>query len=70
MERCLTELLTDLPYKTCDTIADVIAATSVERFRHLLTNAVGDPLALDEARVKHLLALHSVTDGILVFDWL
>jgi SRSO17 transposase len=68
MERYLTGLLTDLPHKTCETIADVIAGTSVERLQHLLTDAAWDPLALDEARVKRLLALHPVTDGILVFD--
>ena len=68
MERYLTGLLTDLPHKTCDTIADVIAGTSVERLQHLLTDAAWDPLALDEMRVKRLLELHPVTDGILVFD--
>jgi SRSO17 transposase len=68
MERYLTGLLTDLPHKTCDTIADVIAATSIERLQHLLTDAAWDPLALDEARVKRLLALHPVANGVLVFD--
>ena len=66
MERYLTGLLTDLPHKTCETIADVIAGTSVERLQHLLTDAAWDPLALDEARVKRLLAVHPVTEGILV----
>src|SRR5215470_1244213 len=68
MERYLTGLLTDLPHKTCDTIADVIAGTSSERLQHLLTDAAWDPLELDEARVKRLLSLHPVTDGILIFD--
>jgi SRSO17 transposase len=68
MERYLTGLLTDLPHKTCDTIADVIAGTSVERLQHLLTDAAWDPLELDKARVKRLLELHPVTDGILIFD--
>jgi SRSO17 transposase len=68
MERYLTGLLSDVPHKTCDSIADVIAGTSVERLQHLLTDAAWDPLALDEARVKRLLALHPVTDGLLVFD--
>ena len=68
MQRYLTGLITDLPHKTCDTIADVIAGTSVERLQHLLTDAAWDPLQLDEARVKRLLSLHPVTDGILVFD--
>src|SRR6266568_199804 len=68
MERYVTGLLTDLPHKTCDTIADVIAGTSIERLHHLLTDAAWDPLQLDEARVKRLLALHPVSEGILVFD--
>src|SRR5260221_2988451 len=68
MERYLTGLLTDLPHKTCETIADVIAGTSVERLQHLLADGAWHPLALDEARVKRLLALHPVSDGILVFD--
>jgi SRSO17 transposase len=68
MERYLTGLLTDLPHKTCDTIADVIAGTAVERLQHLLTDAAWDPLQLDEMRVKRLLEVHPVTDGILVFD--
>jgi SRSO17 transposase len=68
MERYLTGLLTDLPHKTCESIADVIAGTSLERLQHLLTDAAWDPLELDEARVKRLLELHPVTGGILIFD--
>lgn len=68
MERYVTGLLTDLPHKTCETIADVIAGTSLERLQHLLTDAAWDPLKLDEARVKRLLALHPVPDGILILD--
>src|SRR5579884_2489714 len=56
MERYLTGLLSDLPHKTCDPIADVIAGTSIERLQHLLTDAAWNPLALDEARVKRLLS--------------
>jgi SRSO17 transposase len=36
--------------------------------QHLLTDAVWDPLALDEARVRWLLARHPMTDGLLIFD--
>src|SRR5215472_9056620 len=68
MERYLTGLLTDLPHKTCDTIADVIAGTTIERLQYLLTEANWNPLELDEVRVKRMLALHPVTDGILIFD--
>jgi SRSO17 transposase len=68
LERYVTGLLTDLPHKTCETIADVMAGTSVERLQHLLTDAVWNPVALDEARVKRVLALHPVSDGILILD--
>jgi SRSO17 transposase len=68
MERYVTGLLTDLPHKTCDTIADVIAETTIERLQYLLTEAAWDPLELDKARVKRLLELHPVTSGILIFD--
>jgi len=68
MERYVTGLLTDLPHKTCETIADVVAGTSLERLQHLLTDATWDPLQLDEMRVKRLLELHPVTDGILILD--
>ena len=60
MERYITGLLTDLPHKTCDTIAaTVIAGTSTERLQHLLTDAAWDALRnWMKARVKRLLALH------------
>ena len=68
MERYLTGLLTDLPHKTADTIAAAVAGTSTERLQHLLTDATWDATALDEARVKRLLALHPPTPGVLIFD--
>jgi SRSO17 transposase len=46
----------------------VVAGTSTERLQHLLTDATWDALALDEARVKRLLAIHPPTAGVLVFD--
>jgi SRSO17 transposase len=68
MERYLTGLLTDLPHKTADTIAAAVAGTSTERLQHLLTDAAWDATALDEARVKRLLAIHPPKAGVLVFD--
>jgi SRSO17 transposase len=68
MERYLTGLLTDLPHKTADTIAAAVAGTSTERLQHLLTDAAWDATALDEARVKRLLASHPPKAGVLVFD--
>lgn len=68
MERYLTGLLTDLPHKMADTIAAAAAGTSTERLQHLLTDATWDALALDEAGVKQLLAIHPPRGGVLVFD--
>jgi len=68
MERYLTGLLTDLPHKTAETIASAVAGTSTERLQHLLTDAAWDAQALDEARVKRLLAIYPPTSGVLVFD--
>ncbi len=68
MERYVTGLLTDLPHKTADTIASAVAGTATERLQHLLTDANWDATALDEARVKRLLAMHPPTSGVLVFD--
>jgi SRSO17 transposase len=67
VERYLTGLLTDLPHKTCQTVATAVAGTSTERLQHLLTDAVWDPQALDQARVQTL-AAQSPAGGILVLD--
>ena len=52
LERYVTGLLTDLPRKNCETIAQAVADTSLEQLQHLLTDATWDPLALDEQRVR------------------
>jgi SRSO17 transposase len=67
VERYVTGLLTDLGRKNCDTIAAAVAGTSTERLQHLLSDATWDPLALDEARVRQLVAL-SPPGGILLLD--
>src|SRR5438093_7788087 len=64
LERYVTGLLTDLPRKNCDTIGAAVAGTTTERLQHLLTDAAWEPLALDEARVRRLVA-GSPGDGIL-----
>jgi len=56
-ERYITGLLTDLPYKNCETIAAALAGTSTERLQHLLTDADWDALALHQRRVEHWLSL-------------
>src|SRR5215472_6268644 len=67
LHRYLTGLLSDLPRKNCDTIAATVAGTSPERLQHLLTDALWDPVTLDEARVRWLSA-HSPAGGLLVLD--
>jgi SRSO17 transposase len=67
VERYLTGLLTDLPRKNCDTIAAAVAGTSTERLQHLLTDATWDPQALDQQRVRALVA-QSPLQGLLVLD--
>jgi SRSO17 transposase len=67
LERYIPGLLTDLAHKNCDTIAAAVAATSTERLHHLLTDAVWAPRALDEQRVRALVA-QSPPQGILVLD--
>ncbi|HET8907140.1 MAG TPA: IS701 family transposase [Ktedonobacterales bacterium] len=67
LERYVTGLLTDLPRKNCETIAQAVAATSLEQLQHLLTDAAWDPLALDEQRVR-LLVERSPAHGVLVLD--
>src|SRR5216684_1132433 len=54
LERYVTGLLTDLPHKNCDTIARAVAGTSTERLQHLLTDAIWEPQALDQQRVRAL----------------
>ena len=67
LERYITGLLTDLARKHCDTIAAAVAETSTERLQHLLTDAVWAPRALDEQRVRALVA-QSPPQGLLVLD--
>ena len=67
VERYLTGLLTDLERKNCDTIAAAVVGTSTERLQHLLTDATWDPQALDQQRVRALVA-QSPPQGLLVLD--
>jgi SRSO17 transposase len=67
VERYVTGLLTDLGRKNSDVLAATLAGTSVERLQHLLTDATWDPLALDKARVRQLVA-SSTPGGVLILD--
>jgi SRSO17 transposase len=68
LERYLTGLLTELPNKNCDTLAQVVPGTSEQRLQGLLTTIDWDEDDLNRQRVERLLALPSEGDGVLIFD--
>jgi SRSO17 transposase len=67
VEGYVTGLLPDLGRKNGAVLAATLAGTATERLQHLLTDARWDPLALDEARVRPLVA-RSPAGGVLVLD--
>jgi SRSO17 transposase len=68
LERYLTGLLTELPVKNCQTIAENIPGTSEQRLQGLLTAMVWDHDDLNRQRVQQMLELPSEGDGALIFD--
>src|SRR3982751_6229793 len=68
LERYLTGLLTEHPNKNCDTIAQVVPATSQQRLQGVLTALDWDEDDLNRQRVQDLLRLPSEGDGVLIFD--
>src|SRR3954452_19466579 len=68
LERYLTGLLTELPNKNCDTIAQVVPDTSEQRLQGLLTAIDWDEDDLNRQRVERLIAIPSDGDGVLIFD--
>jgi SRSO17 transposase len=68
LERYLTGLLTEHPNKNCDTIAQVVPATSEQRLQGLLTAMAWDEDGLNRQRVGRLLTLPTEGDGVLIFD--
>jgi len=68
LDRYLTGLLTELPSKTCQSIADHIPGTSEQRLQGLLTAMAWDQDDLNRQRVQRMLELPSEGDGVLIFD--
>jgi SRSO17 transposase len=68
LERYLTGLLTELPNKNCDTIAQAVPGTSEQRLQELLTNMPWDEEALNRQRVEKMSAEATLGDGVLVLD--
>jgi SRSO17 transposase len=68
LERYTTGLLTELPNKHCDTIAQAVPGTSEQRLQEFLTNMPWDEEDLNRQRVDKLIAEATLGDGVLGLD--
>lgn len=68
LERYLTGLLTALPNKNCDTMAEAVPGTSEQRLQEFLTNMQWDEHDLNRQRVEKMIAETTVGNGVLLFD--
>ena len=68
LERYTTGLLTELPNKNCDTIAQAVPGTSEQRLQEFLTNMSWNEEDLNRQRVQKMVAEASTGRGVLVFD--
>ncbi len=68
LERSTTGLLTELPNKNCDTIAQAVPGTSAQRLQEFLTNMPWDEEDLNRQRVQKMITEATVGDGVLVID--
>src|SRR5919108_4997972 len=64
----MTGLLTELPTKNCDTIAQAVPSTSEQRLQEFLTNMQWDEEDLNRQRVQKMSAEATEGDGVLVID--
>jgi SRSO17 transposase len=68
LERYMTGLLTELPNKNCDTLAQAVPGTSEQRLQEFLTNMQWDEEDLNRQRVQKMIAEATRSKGVLVFD--
>jgi SRSO17 transposase len=68
LERYMTGLLTELPNKNCDTIAQAVPGTSEQHLQEFLTNMQWDEDDLNRQRVQKMTAEATLGDGVLVLD--
>jgi len=68
LERYTTGLLTELPNKYCDTMAQAVPGTNEQRLQELLTNRQWDEEDLNCQRVQKLIGEATLGDGVLVLD--
>jgi SRSO17 transposase len=68
LERSTTGLLTELPNKNGDTIAQAVPGPSAQRLQEFLTNMPWDEEDLNRQRVQKMITEATTGDGVLVFD--
>ena len=68
LERYLRGLLTELPNKNCDTMAQAVPGTSEQRLQEFLTNMQWDAEDLNRQRVEKMVAEATLGEGVLVLD--
>ena len=68
LERSLTGLLTELPNKNCDTMAQAGPGTSEQRLQAFLTNMQWDHDDVHRQRVEKRIAEVTVGKGALILD--
>src|SRR5918999_5730617 len=68
LERYPTGLLTELPNKNCDTMAQAVPGTSEQRLQGFLSNMAWDEEDLNRQRVQFMLATATLGDGVLLLD--
>ena len=68
LERYLTGLLTELPNKNCDTLAQAIPGTHEQRLQGFLTTMQWNEEDLNRQRVEKMIAAATLGNGVLIFD--
>jgi SRSO17 transposase len=68
LERYTTGLLTELPNKNADTMAQAVPGTSAQRLQEFLTNMPWDEADLNRQRVQKMIAEVGAGDGVLIID--
>lgn len=68
LERYTTGLLTELPNKNCDTLAQVVPGSSEQRLQGFLTSMDWDEEDLNRQRIQFLVTNATLGDGVLILD--
>jgi len=68
LERDTTGLLTEVPTKNCDTLAQAVPGTSEQRLQECLTNRPWDEEDLNRQRVQKMVAEATTGEGVLRVD--